>query len=184
VQSIYGVRDPGANVATPIGVGSLVQQTMSVDNATGAIGVTSNAVPTTKSGWYLNLNNPAGERVVVTPALDASSSTVTFSTLIPTATDPCTTSSSGSVLALDATTGGAAYGVSIGTSTYSIGSGYTLAGARVTGAATSGALSTVASLSGGKAYNPSSPTAIGGNTTSTAIPTARRRGWRVLNSEN
>jgi len=184
VQSIYGVRDPGANVATPIGVGSLVQQTMSVDAATGAIGVTSNAVPSTKSGWYLNLNNPAGERVVVTPALDASSSTVTFSTLIPTATDPCTTSSSGSVLALDATTGGAAYGVSIGTSSYNIGTGYTLAGARVTGAATSGALSTVASLSGGKAYNPSSPTAIGGNTTSTAIPTARRRGWRVLNSEN
>lgn len=188
VQSIYGIREPGTTVGTPIGVASLVQQTLSVDASTGALGVTSNAVPTTKSGWYLNLSNPAGERVVVTPALDASSSTVTFSTLIPTATDPCTTSSSGSVLALDATTGGAAYGVSIGGS-YSLGNGYTLAGARVTGAATSGALSTVASLSGGKSYNPSSPTAggsssSGGNIVTTATPTARRRSWRVLNSGN
>ena len=184
IQSIYGIREPGTTVTTPVTVASLVAQTLSYDATTGALGVTSNAVPTTKSGWYLNLNNPAGERVVVTPALDASSATVTFSTLIPTANDPCTTSSSGSVLALDATTGGAAYGVSIGNSSYSLGNGYTLAGARVTGAATSGSLSTVASLSGGKAYNPSSPTAVGGNTTSTAIPTARRRGWRVLNSEN
>jgi type IV pilus assembly protein PilY1 len=183
-QAIYGVRDPGTNVTTPIVVGNLVAQTLSYDSTTGAIGVTSNAVPTTKSGWYLSLNNPNGERVVVTPALDASSSTVTFSTLIPTANDPCTTSSSGSVLALDATTGGAAYGVSIGTTSFNLGTGYTLAGARVKGAATSGSLSTVASLSGGKAYNPSSTTAVGGNTTSTAIPTARRRGWRVLNSEN
>jgi Tfp pilus assembly protein, tip-associated adhesin PilY1 len=189
VQSIYGVRDPGANVTTPIGVASLVQQTLAVDTTTGAIGVTNNAVPTTKSGWYLNLSTPAGERVVVTPALDASSSTVTFSTLIPTANDPCTTSSSGSILALDATTGGAAYGVSIGNGSYSLGNGYTLAGARVTGAATSGSLSTVASLSGGKAYNPSSPTAggsssTGGNIVTTATPTARRRSWRVLNSGN
>ncbi|MGA7438250.1 MAG: PilC/PilY family type IV pilus protein [Luteibacter sp.] len=183
-QAIYGVRDPGTAVTTPMGVATLVQQTLSVDASSGAIGVSSNAVPASKSGWYLSLNNPSGERVVVTPALDASSSTVTFVTLIPTANDPCTTSTSGSLLALDATTGSAAYGVSIGTSTYSLGNGFTLAGARVTGAATSGALSTVASLSGGKAYNPSSPTAKGGNTTSSAIPTARRRGWRVLNSEN
>jgi len=183
-QAIYGVRDPGANVTTPIGVASLVAQTMSVDATTGAIGLTSNAVPTTKSGWTISLSNPAGERVVVTPALDASSGTVTFSTLIPTANDPCTTSSSGSVLSVDGTTGGAAYGASIGTSSYNLGNGFTLAGARVTGAATSGALSTAASLSGGRSYIPGQPTAIGGNTPSNAIPTARRRGWRVLNSEN
>ncbi|KJV28056.1 hypothetical protein, partial [Luteibacter yeojuensis] len=141
----------------------------------------SNAVPATKSGWYLNLSNPLGERVVVTPALDSSSNTVSFSTLIPTANDPCTTSSSGSLIALDGATGTAAYGVSIGTSTYSLGNGYTLAGSRVTGAATSGALSTAASISGGMAYPPGQVNASGA-TPGYSIPTARRRSWRVLNT--
>jgi type IV pilus assembly protein PilY1 len=184
VQAIYGVRDPGANVTTPVTLSALTQQTMSVDATTGAIGVSNNTVPTTSSGWYLALNNPAGERVVVTPALDATSNTVTFSTLIPTANDPCTTAGSGSFLALDGTTGSAAYGVSIGASGYNLGNGFTLAGARVTGTATSGALSTAASLSGAKSLPPGMTTTYNGYTPSTAIPTARRRSWRVLNSEN
>ncbi|KJV34853.1 pilus assembly protein, partial [Luteibacter yeojuensis] len=43
MQSLYGVRDPGAAVTTPVQVASLVQQTLAVDAATGAIGVSSNA---------------------------------------------------------------------------------------------------------------------------------------------
>ena len=186
-QALYGIRDPGTTVTSPITVagGNLVVQTMVLDAATGAIGVTSNTTPATRSGWYLLLNTAAGERVVVTPALDSSSNTVTFSTLIPTASDPCTTSSSGSIIALDGTTGGAAFGVSIG-SAVSFGSGYTLAGAHVLGAASSGSLYTAASLSGGTSYLPGQipATGAGGTPVNESIPTARRRSWRILNSEN
>jgi type IV pilus assembly protein PilY1 len=186
-QALYGVRDPGTSVASPITVagGNLVAQTMVLDATSGAIGVTSNVVPATRSGWYLLLNTAAGERVVVTPALDSSNNTVTFSTLIPTASDPCTTSSSGSIIALDGTTGGAAFGVSIG-STTSFGSGYTLAGAHVLGAASSGSLYTAASLSGGTSYLPGQIPALGagGTPVNESIPTARRRSWRILNGEN
>jgi len=184
VQAVYGIRDPGAAVATPVTVagGNLVQQLMTLNSTGSAIGITTNAVAAAKSGWYMLLNTVAGERVVVTPALDASNNTVTFSTLIPTATDPCTTSSSGSVFAVDGTTGGAAYGVSIGGAA-TFGTGYTLAGAHVTGAASSGSLYTAASLSGGTAYAAGQLTSAG-TTFGTSIPTARRRSWRVLNGEN
>ncbi len=183
-QAFYGLREPGTTVGTPITVaaGNLVMQSMTLDKTSGAIGVTGNAVPAGKSGWYLPLSSVAGERVVVTPALDSSNNTVTFSTLIPTASDPCTTSSSGSVIALDGTTGGAAFGVSIGTAV-TFGQGYTLAGAQVSGAASSGALYTAASLSGGTSYLPGQVTASGA-TAGTSIPTARRRSWRVPNSGN
>lgn len=187
VEALYGIRDPGTAVTTPITVagGNLVKQTMVLDAKSGAIGVTNNTVPATRSGWYLLLDTAAGERVVVTPALDSSNNTVTFSTLIPTATDPCTTSSSGSIIALDGTTGGAAFGVSIG-SAVSFGSGYTLAGAHVLGAASSGSLYTAASLSGGTSYLPGQiPTSgAGGTPVNESIPTARRRSWRILNGEN
>lgn len=182
-QALYGIRDPGTAVTSPVSVagGNLVSQSMVVNSA-NAIGVTNNAVPASKSGWYLTLGTTPGERVVVTPALDSSNNTVTFSTLIPTASDPCTTSGSGSVIALDGTTGGAAFGVSIG-STTSFGAAFSLAGARVSGAASSGALYSAASLSGGMSYLPGQVLASGA-TAATSIPTARRRSWRVLNSEN
>ncbi len=186
-QTLYGLRDPGTAVGTPITVaaGNLTKQTMVLDAKSGAIGVTTNLVPASRSGWYMLLDTAAGERVVVTPALDSSNNTVTFSTLIPTASDPCTTSSSGSIIALDGTTGGAAFGVSIG-SAVSFGSGYTLAGAHVLGAASSGSLYTAASLSGGTSYLPGQIAAsgAGGTPVNESIPTARRRSWRVLNSEN
>jgi type IV pilus assembly protein PilY1 len=186
-QALYGLRDPGTTVTSPITVvaGNLTKQTMVLDATSGAIGVTSNIVPASRSGWYMLLDTAAGERVVVTPALDSSNNTVTFSTLIPTASDPCKTSSSGSIIALDGTTGGAAFGVSIG-SAVSFGSGYTLAGAHVLGAASSGALYTAASLSGGTSYLPGQIAAsgAGGVPVGESIPTARRRSWRILNSEN
>ena len=186
-QAFYGLRDPGTTVSSPITVagGNLVKQSMVVDAASGAIGVTSNAVVASNSGWYLPLNSPSGERVVVTPALDSTNNTVTFSTLIPTANDPCTTSSSGSIIALDGSTGGAAFGVSIG-SAVSFANGFTLAGAHVSGAASSGSLYTAASLSGGTSLFPGQiPNGNpGGTPAGVAIPTARRRSWRVLNGEN
>lgn len=186
-QALYGLRDPGTAVSSPITVagGNLTKQTMVLDTASGAIGVTTNVVPASRSGWYLLLDTAAGERVVVTPALDSSNNTVTFSTLIPTASDPCTTASSGSIIALDGTTGGAAFGVSIG-SAVSFGNGYTLAGAHVLGAASSGSLYTAASLSGGTSYLPGqvATSGAGGVPVGEAIPTARRRSWRILNSEN
>jgi type IV pilus assembly protein PilY1 len=183
VQALYGIREPGTSVSSPVTIagGNLVQQSLTVNAATGAIGVTSNAVAATRSGWYLPLNNPPGERVVVTPALDATNRTVTFSTLIPTASNPCTTASSGSILSVDGATGGAAVGVSIGTAV-SFAQGYTLAGARISSAATSGALYMAASLSGGISYAPGNITGSG-TTFGTSIPTARRRSWRVLNGD-
>jgi len=186
-QAFYGLREPGTTVSSPITVagGNLTQQSMVLDTATGAIGVTTQSVPASRSGWYMLLNTAVGERVVVTPALDASSNTVTFSTLIPTASDPCTTSSSGSIIALDGTTGGAAFGVSVG-SAVSFGSGYSLAGAHVLGAASSGSLYTAASLSGGTSYLPGQVpvSGAGGAPVNESIPTARRRSWRILNGEN
>jgi type IV pilus assembly protein PilY1 len=186
-QALYGLRDPGTTVSTPTTVasGNLTKQTMVLDAKSGAIGVTTNLVPASRSGWYMLLDTAAGERVVVTPALDSSNNTVTFSTLIPTASDPCTTSSSGSIIALDGTTGGAAFGVSIG-SAVSFSSGYTLAGAHVLGAASSGSLYTAASLSGGTSYLPGqiATSGAGGTPVGESIPTARRRSWRILNSEN
>ena len=186
-QAFYGLRDPGTAVSSPITVagGNLVKQSMIVDTASGAIGVTSNPVAASNSGWYLPLNSPSGERVVVTPALDTTNNTVAFSTLIPTANDPCTTSSSGSVIALDGATGGAAFGVSIG-SAVGFANGYTLAGAHVSGAASSGSLFTAASLSGSTSLFPGQIPKLSPNGTpaGVAIPTARRRSWRVLNGEN
>ncbi|HET9875307.1 MAG TPA: PilC/PilY family type IV pilus protein, partial [Mycobacterium sp.] len=75
-----------------------------------------NDVPASKGGWYINLytttsddtHNDAGERVVVNPGAIFASNTVVFETLITGAlnTDACNPATEGSILALNATSGG------------------------------------------------------------------------------
>ncbi|MET0332620.1 MAG: PilC/PilY family type IV pilus protein [Dyella sp.] len=182
-QALYGIRDPGTAVTTPVTLSNLTQQSLTVDSATGGIGVTGNAVAASSSGWYLLLNNPAGERVVVTPAIVTATNTVIFSTLIPSASDPCTTASSGSLIALNASNGNAANGVNIGV-TVSLGTGFTLAGGRTNNAASAGSLYAAASASGSTLYFVGKTSLSSPVTMSASIPTSRRRSWRSLNNEN
>ncbi|MHC1480449.1 pilus assembly protein [Frateuria aurantia] len=178
VQALYGVRDPGTSTGTAVTVSSLVQQTMTVSSS-GAIGVSDNAVSSSSSGWYLSLNQTAGERVVVNPYLDATTDAVVFTTLIPATNDPCTTALTGSILALDATTGTAALGTSFSGS--GLASGYTAAGVRVTNVASSGSVSG-ATGSGGSIYFPGTTASSGSGTVSIGGATRRRRSWRILNN--
>ncbi|OOG55238.1 hypothetical protein B0E47_10680 [Rhodanobacter sp. B05] len=195
VQSIYGIRDELDSSGNPVtithtGVAAteqLVQQTLTEsagtgDNA-GAIlrSVTSNPVPSSKGGWYidLNLSGAAGERVVVTPAAIFSSNTVIIPTLIPGGTDPCTPTVQGAVMAFDATTGGPGMGVS------SLG-GVPYVGARVDNVRTSGSLPVASQVGGGslllpgltltgKKNNKDKPLALD-------TPIWRRRSWLELNN--
>ncbi|AFC86570.1 pilus assembly protein [Frateuria aurantia] len=179
VQGIVAVRDPGNSTATAWTLPSLVQQTLST-SSTGVIGVSSNAVPATAGGWYVLLNQTAGERVVVNPYLQLSTDAVVFTTLIPATSDPCTTALGGSILELDATTGTAALGNNF--SGTGLASGFTAAGSHISGAASAGSLSG-ATGSGGTVYFPGTTTS--GTTTSTVSingATRRRRSWRILNN--
>ena len=106
-QAFYGVRDGAAGVATPA---ALVEQVLSVGSEAGLRNLTSNDVPEKESGWRIDLKLAPGERNVVTAtALDASN-LVVLASLIPTGGgDPCSSGREGSLMIVDATTGGVAY---------------------------------------------------------------------------
>ena len=194
-QSIYGIRDKLDSSGLPAtithtGVAAteeLVQQTLSEsagtgDNAGATLrSVTSNLVPATKGGWYidLNLSGAAGERVVVTPAAIFSSNTAIISTLIPGGSDPCTPTVQGAIMAFDATTGGPGLGVS------SLG-GVPYVGARVDNVRTSGSLAMASQVGGGSLLLPG--TTLTGKKKNKDKPLAldtpiwRRRSWLELNN--
>lgn len=188
-QSIYGIRDQLDSKGLPVTVthADLQVQTLTEtagtgDNAGATLrAVTSNTVPSTLGGWYIDLNitSAAGERVVVTPSAIFASNTVIISTLIPGSSDPCNPNVQGAIMALDATTGGAGLGVS------SLG-GIPLVGARVNNVRTSGSLPVATKAGGGslilpgltltgKKDDPSKPLTLD-------APIWRRRSWVELNN--
>ncbi len=148
----------------------------------------ANTVPAGSGGWFMNLytttsdgtRNDAGERVVVTPAAIFSSNTAVIGTLITGSqtTDACNPSTQGSILALNALSGGSG-GVS------SLGGGG-IAGGRIDNAHTSGSLALVSAQGGGRYLVPGTALSgvsglagkkpIGGDQ-----PVWRRRSWQEIN---
>lgn len=200
VQALYGVRDqgPSATSAQAYEQGNLVEQFMHeliVDGATlrcvtgAAIDTCSstaspaNAVPSNKGGWFINLEladgsgarTNAGERVVVNPGAIFATNQIVFQTLITGAeqSDPCSPSTSGAIVVLDAATGAAAGVSSLG--------GAPMAGARVAQVGTSGSISIIQAQGGGIGYIPGAiipgtepgPLAID-------LPVWRRRSWSEI----
>lgn len=105
VQSFYGIRDYGSTVASN---SDLQQQTVTLQ--TNAYGLSVRSVSTTsvdwatKKGWYLDLPDTPGERVVSTPLIKEGR--VIFITVVP-STDVCSPGGSSWLMELDLLTGGA-----------------------------------------------------------------------------
>lgn len=104
VQTFYGIRDNGTVVAdrTQLQQQSVTAQTTSFGFDVRS--VSTNAVDwATKKGWYLNLPDTPGERVV-SAALIKESRAI-FVTLVP-STDPCTPGGYSWLMEVDLLTGG------------------------------------------------------------------------------
>jgi len=146
-----------------------------------------NAIPGSgagSGGWVIDLQttasdgktvNDAGERVVVNPGAIFASNTVVFETLITgtQSSDPCSPSTQGAILALNAVSGGPAGVSSLG--------GWPMTGGRIGNARTSGSLPLVSALGGGQAYLPGTTLAPSGTTPlSIDAPIWRRRSWQGI----
>ncbi|MEP6898169.1 MAG: PilC/PilY family type IV pilus protein [Rhodanobacter sp.] len=184
-QAVYGIRDTGVMVA---GVTNLVQQTLNEVAGTGAnagntiIGLTSYPVPSSYNGWYFTLI-AGGERVVVTPSALFDTNRAIITTLIPNNSNGCSSNNSGSLLVIDATTGGAGDGLSIGPSSWSSGGvTFKAVGAIVTNPATGGTVPVATSIGGGKLIFPG-VNMNGGGTITGDDAIWRRRSWRELNND-
>jgi type IV pilus assembly protein PilY1 len=193
-QSVYGIRDLLDSSGKPVNVtrASLTSQTLTEtyisdtnDPNYGATlrSLTTNAVPPSSDGWYFDLNTKngdtaSGERVVVTPGALFNSNTAIISTLIPGSNDPCNPSVLGSIMFVDATTGGAGQGVSaLGGSPY--------VGARVNNVRTSGTVPVTTVVGGGKSILPGVTLTGKANNPGTSFtgdaPIWRRRSWSEIN---
>lgn len=180
-QSVYGIRDNGVAVS---GVTTLVQQTLSQQAGTGSnaantvIGITSNPVPVSNNGWYFNLI-AGGERVVVTPGALFDTNRVVITTLIPNNNNTCSSTNTGSLLIIDAPTGGAGDGLSIGPSSWAVGTvTFKAVGGLVVNPPTGGTLPVVTSAGGANAYVPLG--FVGGGNIPITNASWRRRSWREL----
>lgn len=196
VQSVYGIRDPGPGATTTItGRATLVAQTLQESSKVRA--VSTNPVPATNAqgeainGWYLDLNisdgtkqTNQGERVVVDATALFDSGRVIITSLIPGNNDPCNPIRRGAIMVLDAATGGAASGVSVGNASF--GAGYAQAGIRIDNVPISGALPAATPLGGGRIVIPglTLTNADGSSGGPFGIGDAiwRRRSWRELNN--
>jgi len=195
IQSVYGIRDLVSSGATvTVTQDKLLKQTLSettINDSTNANNgatlrsITSNKISNSYEGWYFNLNTldssgkqtDVGERVVVTPAALFNTNTVVISTLMPGNTDPCNPSVVGSIMLIDATSGGAGSGLS------SLG-GVPYVGARVNNVRTSGTMPVTTTVGGGKTLFPGvTLTGTGGGTGQTLTgdaPIWRRRSWSEI----
>lgn len=203
VQSIYGVRDDGsihtrsgltqqylheftqtqsdgstASLRCVTGAASDTCDTNSTDNPPSPVNDSSGS-----GGWFIDLQtttsdgsvNDAGERVVVSPGAIFASNTVVFETLITgsASSDPCSPTTVGAVMALNAVTGAPAGVSSLG--------GWPIIGGRISNARTSGSLPLVSALGGGQAYLPGTTLAPSGTKPlSIDAPIWRRRSWQGI----
>jgi type IV pilus assembly protein PilY1 len=203
VQSIYGVRDDGNTYTqtdlTPQYLHEFTQTqsdgtTASLRCVTGSASDTCDTTSTShppspvndssgSGGWFINLQttasdgtvNDAGERVVVSPGAIFASNTVVFETLITglVNSDPCSPTTAGAVMALNAITGAPAGVSSLGA--------WPIVGGRISNARTSGSLPLVSALGGGQAYLPGTTLAPSGTKPlSIDAPIWRRRSWQGI----
>jgi type IV pilus assembly protein PilY1 len=195
VQAVYGIRDRGPGSNSPVvGTGSLVQQTMAEsDNIRGLTTLPVPAVDSTGkitiNGWFFNLflgtagaQTNQGERVVVDPTALFDSGRAIITTLLPGNTDPCNPQRNGAVMVIDAATGGAASGVSVGSASLPL--GFSQTGARVSNVPAGGSLPAATVLGGGKVVLPGISMLADGSTFSVGDAIWRRRSWRILNNGN
>ncbi|MEO6967311.1 MAG: PilC/PilY family type IV pilus protein [Rhodanobacteraceae bacterium] len=187
LQSIYGIRENGAGNAGnyyPAKLADLVQQDFA--SAGGALTeLTSNPVPAKDGvgnlikGWYFNLDVIVGERVVVTPAALFNTNRAIFITLIPGSDDPCDPSRHGTLLVVNAATGGPGGGLeSLGGVP---GVGYGIAGTAVGNVPAGGDLPLVSKLGGAQILIPGA-TLPNGAAFGIGDSFWRRRSWRVLDN--
>lgn len=192
VQSMYGIQEPDYTKASPDAVtrADLTQQTLSeaagTDDLAGATlrKLTDAALDVGKKGWYvdLDLESAKGERVVETPAAIFATNTAIYRSLVPDSNNYCDPSLSGAVMAVNASNGGSAGGISsLGFNDY--------VGARVAHAPTGGRVPVVQRLGGGSLYVPveiqgaTPPTGTKTPSITVDSPLWRRRSWSILKSE-
>lgn len=183
-QSIYGIRDKLDTQAQPMtsARSNLQSQTLTETAATDQSGasaavrnLTSNAIPAGASGWYIDLNVVAGERVVVTPSAIFNTNTALVSTLIPNGDKP-----GGAIMAIDAATGRSGSIITFGGASY--------AGALVQNPPLTGTLPTAARMGGGKLILPGLK--LKGAKGDLDMPVSldgslwRRRSWQMLTPDS
>jgi type IV pilus assembly protein PilY1 len=180
-QAVYGIRDTGKTVA---GISNLVAQTLTEKiipgtNCSDTIrGLTSNAVPSSKDGWYFNLISP-GERVLVTPSALFDTNRIVITTLIPDG-HGCSGNRDGAVMVVDGATGGAGDGLSLPSSPWS-GSSTEVKpiGGHVSNPPTTGTMPVATAIGGGKLIFPGI-SLDGGEPVTADDAIWRRRSWREL----
>jgi type IV pilus assembly protein PilY1 len=186
VQAIHGIRDKldGKGQPATVTQDSLQAQVLSETTVADPSGsgdsaslrsLTSNPVPMNAGGWRIELKLIPGERVVATPTALFDTNTALISTLIPDGDKPY-----GSVLAVDAATGGPRSIIAFGGASY--------AGALVEKPQLTGTLPIATRLGGGKLVLPG-VTLKGGKgglhmPLSLDSPLWRRRSWTVLTPDS
>ncbi|ANB16546.1 pilus assembly protein [Dokdonella koreensis] len=106
-QAFYGIRDYGPGAAEyPITADQLVEQELTQDGNNRSI--TSNSVPASNRGWKipLDIDTEVSERSVIGITPLYASNRAVLTTLIPKGDDPCDPGRRGSVMVVDAATGG------------------------------------------------------------------------------
>jgi type IV pilus assembly protein PilY1 len=191
VQAVYGVRDgvdgrgrPVTALHESLQAQTLTETTLS-DPASPYAGATlrslsANPVAATAGGWYFNLDTQSGERVVVAPAALFNTNSLLVSTLIPRRGEATSGALDGSVIAVDALTGGP------GNTLFASG-GATYIGGMVDHPRTTGTLPKATAIGGGRLLVPG--VSLKGKQGSLSLPltfsspTWRRRSWSILSQD-
>jgi Tfp pilus tip-associated adhesin PilY1 len=191
IQSVYGIRDRIDGRGNPVTVereslqAQILSETRVTDPSDAYVGatmrsLTSNPVRPASNGWYIDLNLVGGERVVITPSALFNTNSVLVSTLIPNDGHSGSANLDGSVMAVDALTGGPGNFLSSN-------GGVSYVGGLVDRPRTTGMLPIATSVGGGKLLLPGvSLKGVKNNLDaplSFGSPIWRRRSWSVLNQE-
>ncbi|WP_233510790.1 pilus assembly protein [Dyella psychrodurans] len=191
VQAVYGIKDRVDSRGNPVTVSheSLQAQTLTettVSDPTSSYAgatlrsLTSNPVAPAAGGWYFDLDVASGERVVVTPTALFNTNSVLVSTLIPKGGSNSSSGLKGSVMAVDALTGGP------GNSLSSSGN-VSYVGGLIDRPRTAGTLPVATMMGGGKLLLPGLMLKSSNSglkwPLSFGSPTWRRRSWSILSQD-